>query len=139
VGQLGVSKWGSWLKADNVYTAPNFRLLYIFFKGTPTKAGGTTTIAKPEFLEWTRGRWQIQWQKHDGHPAPFPIALPMRCLKLFGHEGDIVLDPFIGSGTTAIACIRTKRNYIGMEISETYVTLARERIENELRQLEFDF
>ena len=66
-----------------------------------------------------------------GHPAPFPIELPKRCIKLFSFKGDVVLDPFLGSGTTLIACLQTNRIGIGVEMNEDYCRLAAKR----LRQL----
>lgn len=73
-----------------------------------------------------------------GHPAIFPEQLAIDHVLSWSNEGDLVLDPMIGSGTTAIACIRTKRNYIGIETSENYCNIARERIKNELKQLRLD-
>ncbi|CUS95237.1 DNA-methyltransferase, partial [Candidatus Kryptonium thompsonii] len=63
-----------------------------------------------------------------GHPAPFPVELPYRLIQLYTFEGEIVLDPFMGSGQTGIAAIKTKRHYIGYEINEEYVKLAEKRI-----------
>ena len=120
--------WGSWLKSDNVFTIPNFHMLYVFYKDSPTKTGEETDIQKKEFTEWTRGRWTISWSKHSGHPASFPIELPYRCLKLFGHRDDLILDPLVGSGTTSVACKNLKRNFIGIEINPEYCKIAKERL-----------
>jgi DNA modification methylase len=68
---------------------------------------------------------------NKNHSAAFPVALPSWFIKLFTEEGDVVLDPFIGSGTTAIACLNLNRKYIGIEIREEYCKLAKERIKNE--------
>ena len=68
--------------------------------------------------------------KKVGHPAAFPLQLPERCIKLFTYEGDVILDPFMGSGTTAIACIKTNRKFIGFELDEEYFNLSIERIKN---------
>ncbi len=75
-----------------------------------------------------------------GHPAPFPIELPKRCIKLFSYVGDTILDPFLGSGTTLIACALTNRKGIGIEIDENYCKMARERLlkEAEIDQLQLD-
>ena len=67
--------------------------------------------------------------KRIGHPAPFPEELPNRLIKLFSFTNDIVLDPFMGSGTTAIASIKNNRNFVGYEINEEYINLANNRIE----------
>ncbi|MDR0723073.1 MAG: site-specific DNA-methyltransferase, partial [Treponema sp.] len=64
-----------------------------------------------------------------GHPAPFPEELPKRLIKLFSFTGDIVLDPFMGSGTTAISSLKEKRNFIGYEINENYIKLTNKRID----------
>ena len=63
-----------------------------------------------------------------GHPAPFPVELPYRYIQLYTYKGDVVLDPFMGSGQTAIAAIKTGRYYVGYEIEEEYVKLAERRI-----------
>jgi site-specific DNA-methyltransferase (adenine-specific) len=81
-------------------------------------------------MEWTNGMWTFSGEskKRIGHPAPFPVELPRRCIKLFSYIGDTVLDPFAGSGTSLLACKQTNRNGIGVEIDEQYCTLAKERI-----------
>jgi site-specific DNA-methyltransferase (adenine-specific) len=66
-----------------------------------------------------------------GHPAPFPVELPRRLIQLYTFENEIVLDPFMGSGQTAIAARKSHRHYIGYEIDENYVALANQRIQNE--------
>jgi len=66
--------------------------------------------------------------KKIGHPAPFPVELPYRLIQLYSFKGDVVLDPFMGSGQTALACLKTGRFYIGYEINEDYVRLAEKRI-----------
>ena len=68
--------------------------------------------------------------KRIGHPAPFPEELPNRLIKLFSFTNDIVIDPFMGSGTTAIAAIKNNRNFVGYEINKEYINLANNRILN---------
>jgi len=63
------------------------------------------------------------------HAAPFPVELPKRLIQLYSYEDDIILDPFMGSGTTAVAAVKTGRRYIGYEIQKEYVPLARKRVE----------
>jgi site-specific DNA-methyltransferase (adenine-specific) len=91
---------------------------------------GVSDITREEFLEWTNGVWTFSGEsrKKVGHPAPFPIELPRRCIKLFSYVGDVVLDPFVGSGTTLLACLLLNRIGIGVEISETYCALAVQRL-----------
>ena len=78
--------------------------------------------------------WRINQQQCSDHPAPFPYILARDHIVSWSNENDIILDPFIGSGTTAIACIREKRNFIGFEKSEEYWRKSMERIRNELSQ-----
>jgi DNA modification methylase len=93
----------------------------------------TTTISRDEFLEATTDLWEMPPESATrvGHPAPFPVELPQRLIDLFTYEGDVVLDPFIGSGTTAVAAIRSGRRYIGFDTDADYVSRSRERIEQE--------
>lgn len=74
-----------------------------------------------------------------GHPAPFPEELPYRLIQLYSFKGDVVLDPFIGSGTTAISAIKSERVFIGYDISEEYIELAKSRLEPYLFQGELNF
>ncbi len=69
--------------------------------------------------------------KRVGHAAPFPEELPYRCIQLFTFKGDVVLDPFVGSGTTCIVALKTGRHFLGIDIKEEYVKIAEQRI-NEL-------
>lgn len=129
--------WGSYMKADACYTIPNFHEMFVFYKETGRKEGGETTITKKEWMEWTKGWWQINWSvgSDKSHPAQFPIELPTRCLRLFGHKNDLVLDPFMGSGTTAKACWNQERRFIGIEKSEKYYELAKTNILKHIMQM----
>lgn len=122
--------WGSYLKPDNVYTIPNFRMVYVFYKDTPTKTGTADAIDPKEWVEWTAGRWEFLWAKREKspHPAAFPIPFVDRCLKLFGHQGDVVIDPYAGIGTVALVCSMTNRNYWGCDINPQYIEYAKSRI-----------
>jgi DNA modification methylase len=95
-------------------------------KGMPSRA----TVTTDEFMEATLDVWEIPSESATrvGHPAPFPVELPQRLIELYTYRGDLVLDPFMGSGTTAIAAVRTGRRYIGYDTDETYVEKARARI-----------
>jgi site-specific DNA-methyltransferase (adenine-specific) len=91
------------------------------------------TIAKEEFFEATLDVWEIRPEhaRRVGHPAPFPVELPARFIQLYTYRGDVVLDPFVGSGSTALAAKRSDRHYVGYDTDAEYVKLARERIEAE--------
>ena len=84
-------------------------------------------------MSWTNGVWTFSGEskKRIGHPAPFPIELPMRCIKLFSFVDDVVLDPFMGSGTTLIAAALNNRYAIGIEVDKSYCQLAKRRLVNE--------
>lgn len=96
-------------------------------RGLPHEA----TIDTDEFLEATLDVWEMPAASATriGHPAPFPVELPRRLIELYTYRDDLVLDPFIGSGTTAVAAIETGRHYVGFDTEQTYIDLARERIE----------
>jgi site-specific DNA-methyltransferase (adenine-specific) len=81
-------------------------------------------------MEYTKSVWNMKTEsaKRIGHPAPFPIELPYRLIQLYSYKDDIVLDPFMGSGTTALAAMNSNRNYVGFELSEEYCNLAKNRI-----------
>lgn len=98
--------------------------------GLPSEA----TISRDEFIDATLDLWEFAAESATrvGHPAPFPVALPQRLIELHTYAGDLVLDPFMGSGTTALAAVRTDRHFVGYDTDATYVDLARERIRSEL-------
>ena len=91
------------------------------------------TIQRDDFIQWTRSIWTFPAvnAKKIGHPAPFPIELPHRLINLYSYKGDIILDPFCGSGTTAIAAIQNNRNYICYDINKDYINLSKKRISNQ--------
>ncbi len=95
-------------------------------RGLPHEA----TIDTDDFLRATIDVWELPTESATrvGHPAPFPVALPRRLIELYTYKGDLVLDPFIGSGTTAVAAIETGRHFIGFDTDASYVELARQRI-----------
>ncbi len=126
--------WGSWLSASAPYVIAPVETIVIFYKKTWKKLRkGISDITKEEFIEWTNGLWTFSGEskKKIGHPAPFPLELPKRCIKLFSYIGDLVLDPFLGSGSTVIAAHKLKRKSIGIEIDPTYFKLAISRISRE--------
>ncbi len=132
--------WGSWRSASNPTLRDTHEYIMIFSKDTfkrPEPKGRKSTISKEEFLEWTKSVWSFPAESATrvGHPAPFPVELPLRLIKLYTFEGEVVLDPFIGSGTTAIACLRTNRHFVGYDIEKQYVDMANRRIQSELRDI----
>ena len=123
--------WGSWLSASAPYVIAPVEVIVVLYKKQWKKiTKGKSDIIKKEFLEWTNGVWTFMGEskKRIGHPAPFPIELPRRCIKLFSFVGDTILDPFVGSGTTLIACVKTGRIGVGVDIDESYCELAKKRI-----------
>lgn len=124
--------WGSWLSATNPTLRDVHEYILVFSKGSMRREGKDmeSTVARDEFLEYTKSVWSFPTEsaKRVGHPAPFPEELPYRLIQLYTFEGDVVLDPFCGSGTTCIAALKTGRHYVGFDINEDYVKLARERI-----------
>ncbi len=123
--------WGSWLSAANPTLRDVHEYILIFSKDTfRRKSVGKSTISREEFLEFTKSMWTFSAvsARQVGHPAPFPIELPYRCIQLYTFEGDVVLDPFIGSGQTALATVRANRHYVGYDIDGEYVRLAQRRI-----------
>jgi site-specific DNA-methyltransferase (adenine-specific) len=136
--------WGSWLSASAPYVIAPVEMIAILYKKRWKKISGSkkSDITKKEFLEFTNGVWTFMGEskKRVGHPAPFPTELPRRCIKLFTFIGDTVLDPFLGSGSTLIACILTGRKGIGLDIEKNYCELAKQRLINEakINQLRLD-
>ena len=127
--------WGSWCSAANPTLRDVHEYILVFSKGTfkrKTVNKRKSTISREEFLEFTKSVWTFPAvsAKEIGHPAPFPVELPYRCIQLYTYEEEVVLDPFIGSGQTAIAAIKAGRYYVGYDIKEEYVKLAEKRIKD---------
>lgn len=131
--------WGSWLSATNPTLRDVHEYILVFSKGNNGRLNlnkKESTITKEEFMELTKSIWYFPTQsaRAIGHPAPFPIELPSRLIKLYTFKGDVVLDPFMGSGTTAIASRKLERNYVGYDISKEYCKLAEARVKKEFEQ-----
>ena len=123
--------WGSWLSASAPYVIAPVEVILVLYKEKWIKEKkGKSDVSREEFLEWTNGVWSFNGESRNriGHPAPFPLELPRRCIKLFSYVGDTILDPFLGSGTTLLACLETKRLGIGIEIDRKYCELAKNRL-----------
>ncbi|MEN2975379.1 MAG: site-specific DNA-methyltransferase [Candidatus Caldarchaeales archaeon] len=131
--------WGSWLSAVNPTLRDVHEYILVFSKGGFSRersAGKEDTIARDEFIEFTKSVWKFPPESASrvGHPAPFPVELPYRCIQLYTFKGDVILDPFVGVGTTCIAAIISGRHFIGIDADPKYVERARKRIENLLFQ-----
>jgi len=124
--------WGSWKSATNPVLRDVHEYILVFSKEVFNREPGIDTLSTKNFLKYTKSIWRFPTisAKSVGHPAPFPVELPWRLINLYSFEGDIVLDPFMGSGTTAIAAIKSKRNYIGYDNQEKYVELALKKIDS---------
>ena len=125
--------WGSWMSPSNPTLRDTHEYILVFSKGAfGRKENGRrrATISKEQFLEYTKSVWSFSAESATkvGHPAPFPVELPLRLIQLYTYEGDVVLDPFMGSGQTAIAALQSARHFVGYDIDPQYVKLAEKRI-----------
>lgn len=124
--------WGSWRSASNPVLRDIHEYVLVFSKESFSRPaeGKRSTITRDDFLEWTKSVWTFPAAsaRNIGHPAPFPEELPRRLIELYTFEGDVVLDPFAGSGTTCVAARRQKRHFVGFEIHPQYVELAERRL-----------
>jgi DNA modification methylase len=128
--------WGSWKSAANPTLRDVHEYILVFSKGAfqhQNPQHRKSTISKAEFLQFTKSVWTFSTVSASkiGHPAPFPVELPYRLIQLYSFEDEVVLDPFMGSGQTAIAALKTGRHYVGYEINQQYVELANTRIRTE--------
>jgi site-specific DNA-methyltransferase (adenine-specific) len=145
-GAGGSCAWGSYRSPANPVLRDLTERVVVASKGRFDRALNRTTREKrglphqptmttEDFLEATVDVWEIPAESATrvGHPAPFPVELPRRLIELYTYAGDLVLDPFIGSGTTAVAAVRTARHFVGFDTDESYVALARRRLAAESR------
>jgi modification methylase len=145
--------WGSWLSASNPTLRDVHEYILVFCKGSFSRTSSLlsaspqhnnrnnnnkkeNTITKEEFLNFTKSIWKFPAEsaKRVGHPAPFPLELPHRCIQLYTFKGDVVLDPFCGVGTTCLAAAKLERSYVGYDTNQEYVDTAVMRIERFLAQ-----
>lgn len=133
--------WGSFASASNPVLRDVTERVLIGCKGRFDRAisksrraelglPNVDSISKENFLQWTLDTWHIppEHARRVGHPAPFPVELPRRLIELYTYQGDLVLDPFVGSGSTCLAAAEVGRDYLGFDLDANYVTLANERI-----------
>ncbi len=143
-GASGNCAWGSFASAANPVLRDVTERVVVACKGRFDRAISRAqrqkmglphqnTMTKEEFMASTLDVWQLRPERarRVGHPAPFPVELPERLLRLYTYQGDVVLDPFMGSGTTAIAAVRNDRRYVGYDTEEQYRELALRRLAEE--------
>ncbi|HEX2272498.1 MAG TPA: site-specific DNA-methyltransferase, partial [Acidimicrobiales bacterium] len=147
-GAAGSCAWGSFQSPANPVLRDLTERVVIAGKGRFDRAvsrrqraarglPSEPSISRDEFLEATTDVWEIPSERASrvGHPAPFPVELPQRVIELFTYRGDLVLDPFMGSGTTGVAALRTGRHFVGYDTDEAYLATARRRVDDERRRL----
>lgn len=130
-GASGSCAWGSWMSAKAPRLRDLHEYLLVFAKEDYSRPDrGESTIERDEFMSATLSIWEIppESARRVGHPAPFPVALAQRVIELYSYTGDVVLDPFSGSGTTCVAAQENGRSYVGYDISPEYCQLAEERL-----------
>ena len=140
---VGISTaWGSFASPSNPVLRDVHEYILVFSKddfklpnprGKDDKPADSEKIANAEFVEWTKSIWTFGTESAArlGHPAPFPLELPRRLILLYSYPGDVVLDPFMGSGTTCLAAKMLGRHYLGFDIDPGYVELAQRRLAQE--------
>jgi site-specific DNA-methyltransferase (adenine-specific) len=130
-GANGSCAWGSWQSARSPRLRDVHEYLLVFAKQDYSRPDrGESDIDRDEFMAATLSVWDIPPESATrvGHPAPFPVELAARVIRLYSYVGDVVLDPFAGSGTTCVAALLNDRHYAGYEIAEEYYALAQRRL-----------
>lgn len=130
--KMGSNKtcWGSWRSASAPFIIDPNECILVFYKHQwKRKTKGVSTIRTKEFMTYVKNLWTMHPETKSKHPAAFPLELPNRCIKLLTYEGDVVCDPFLGSGTSGDAAVRLKRSFIGVEKSADYYQMAKDRID----------
>jgi site-specific DNA-methyltransferase (adenine-specific) len=124
--------WGSWNSASNPTLRDVHEYILIFSKADFSRNGvrRQSTMSRDEFLEYTKSIWNFPAEsaRRVGHPAPFPLELPRRLIQLYSFKDDVVLDPFVGSGTTCLAARLCGRHFVGYEKHPAYVQAAERRL-----------
>jgi site-specific DNA-methyltransferase (adenine-specific) len=129
--------WGSWCSPAHPYVRDACEYIIVMTKESKKRVDrkGKNDITSEEFMQFTTNVWMIPPAKNREHPAVFPRELPYRLIKLYTWEGDVVLDPFSGSGTTLVVGVELRRKVIGIEIEEKFCELAVRRLKIENRRL----
>lgn len=125
--------WGTWKSAKNPVLRDVHEYILVFCKGNYSRQATDkqSDISRDEFLDYTKSIWDFSAvsAKSIGHPAPFPIELPLRLIKLYSFVGDVILDPFLGSGSSSLAAVKAKRHFVGYDLNQEYIELAKSRIQ----------
>jgi DNA modification methylase len=148
-GLSGSTAWGSFQSAANPVLRDMTERIVVASRGRFDRAvsrraraergwPSVSSLSREAFMSFTTDVWNIPSESASrvGHPAPFPVALPRRLIELYTYEGDLVLDPYMGSGSSAIAALRSHRHFVGCDTEEAYVSAARTRVEEERDRLE---
>jgi len=147
-GSSGSCAWGSFQRPGNPVLRDLTERVIVASKGrfdrsVPAKLRARrelpseSSMTREDFMENTLDVWEIPAESATriGHPAPFPIELPARLIELYTYRGDLVLDPFAGSGTAAVAAVRAGRHYVGYDLDASYIQLAEGRVDDERQRL----
>ena len=138
----GSCAWGSWQSASDPQLRDRHEYILVFSKESYKRSRGNraNTVGRDAFLECTQSVWSFPATsaRRARHPAPFPEELPARLVQLYTFADDVVLDPFMGSGTTCVAAARARRRYVGYDIKPEYVAVAQERLAEALAALAGD-
>lgn len=129
--------WGSFQRASAPHIRKQTEYIIVGYKDQWGKLNyGTSTISSREFTRWTLDLWKINYESDRSHPAPYPEEIPLRCIKLFSYLGDVVVDPYVGSGTTCAVAKKCGRQYFGIDLNADYCEHSRRRIANIPEKLE---
>lgn len=120
--------YGTWNPLNPMLRNPIEAVLVMNKNQKRLSSYGESDLTTREFLKWNYTFWDIHTEENRSHPAPFPIELPRRLIKLYSFMGQTVLDVFLGSGTTTKACMELNRNSIGIELNPEYIELIKQRI-----------
>lgn len=128
----GSCAWGSWCSPSNPVLRDTHEYILIFSKNEykRSQTNKDTDLTREEFLTYTKSVWEFHAEsaKRVNHAAPFPEELPNRLIKLYSYQNDVILDPFMGSGTTAVSSVKNNRHFIGYDICSYYVRVSNDRL-----------